>query len=270
VPVIALTQEMGSLGRTIGIEAARGLGYEFLRDDLIRGAARAYRVREARLVGSVEARPRLLERFSRRHRRHRTYLEAAVLEAAERERVVLGGRWSTVFLRGVRHAVRVRVCAPPPIRAERVMARDGIDRDEALRRIRAYDEGVRARMREMFDLEWADPVLYDLVINTETMTVASAVGQLVALAGTGEFQPTPASRGHLRDRALAARVRAALNAAPDTGHLEVDARAETGRVILAGVVAADSEVTAAVEAARAVPGVAQVTSELKVFRRPVR
>jgi cytidylate kinase len=270
MPIIAMTKEMGSLGTFIGIEAARRLGYEFLRNDLIRAAAWEYRVLEDRLVGAVEESPRWLERLGPPRRRYRAYLEAAVLDAALREEVLLMGRWSTIFLQGIRHAIRVRVCAPPRVRARRVMERFGIDQEEALRRIVAYDEGVRARMRQIFDLDWTDPLLYDLVINTEAVTLESGVRQVLALVEAPEFQPTLESRGALRDRAVAARVRATFKASAGTARIELDIHAAEGQVRLEGVVGSEAEREAAFAVARNVRGVVGVSGDVKVFRRPVR
>ena len=270
MPMIAMTKEMGSLGTFVGLEVARRLGYEFLRNDLIKAAAAEYRELEGRLVGAVETPARFLERFGRRGRRYRAYLEAAVLEAALRGQVVLMGRWSTLFLRGIRHAVRVRVCAPPGVRAERIMQRLSIGREEALRRITAYDEGVRARMRQVFDVEWTDPLLYDLVINTERVTLETGVQQLLALAASSEFQPTDESRAMLWNRAIAARVRATLKADRATAGIELDVQAGDGRVRLEGVVGSEEEQEAALGVARGVRGVVAVDSDIKVFRRPVR
>jgi cytidylate kinase len=265
-----MTKEMGSLGTFIGLEVARQLGYEFLRNDIIKAAASEYRVLEGRLVGAVEESPRFLERFGPRASRYRVYLEAAVLEAALQERVVLMGRWSTLFLSGIRHAVRVRVCAPREVRAERVMKRLGVDRAEAVRRITAYDEGVRARLRQLFDADWTDPLLYDLVINTEAVRLETGVRQVLALVGAPEFQATDATRAELWTRAVAARVRATLKATPATARVDLDVRVTDGQVALAGVVGSESEREAAVAVARGVRGVVSVTEEVKVFRRPVR
>jgi len=270
MPVIAMTKEMGSLGTFVGLEVARQLDYEFLRNDIIRGVAREYRVREAQVVGAVEETPRFLDRFGQRGRRYRMYLEAAVLDAALRERVLLMGRWSTLFLRGVGHAVRVRVCAPAEVRARRVMGRFGIDHAEAVQRITAYDEGVRARMRQMFDLDWTDPLLYDLVINTEAVSLESGVRQVLALVAAPEFQPTAESRAALLNRSVAARVRATLKANAATASVELDIHAHDGRVRLAGVVSSEEELGAALAAARRVPGVIDIASEVKVFQRPIR
>jgi cytidylate kinase len=270
MPIVAMTREMGSHGSAIAQEVARRLGYEFLRNDILRDTASAYRVRESRLVGVVEEAPGFVERFRRPRLRYRTYLEAAVLEAALRDRVVLVGRWSTLFLRGIRHAARVRICAPPAVRAQREMERHQIPSTEALQRIGAYDDGVRARMRQMFDVDWTDPLLYDLVINTETIGVMTAVEQVLALVASSEFQPTSASRQLLADRALAARVRAIVKATAATARTDVDVQATDGRVRLAGIVGSEAEREGVVAVAREVPGVLEVASEVKVFRRPVR
>ncbi len=55
--VIAMTKEMGSLGTYVGIEVAKRLGYEFVRQDIIREAAREFEVPEEALVRAVEERP---------------------------------------------------------------------------------------------------------------------------------------------------------------------------------------------------------------------
>ncbi len=270
MPIIAMTKEMGSLGTFIGLGVSRQLGYEFLRNDIIKEAAKEYRVIERRLVGAVEQAPGFLERFGPRGRRYHVYLQAAVLEAGLRGRVLFMGRWSTLFLRGVRHAVRLRVCAPAEVRAQRVMERLGIDHAEAVRRITAYDEGVRARMRQIFDVDWTDPLLYDLVINTEAVTLAAAVRQVLTLAAAPEFQPTEESRAHLWNQAVAARVRATLKATAATAGVDLDVRVINGQVLLAGVVGSEEEREAAATVARGVRGVVTVVDDMKLFRRPVR
>jgi hypothetical protein len=100
--------------------------------------------------------------------------------------------------------------------------------------ITADDEGVRARMWQMFAVDWTDPLLYDLVINTGAVGVFTAVGQVLGLTGAAEFQPTAFSRQLVSDRALAARVRAILKATPSSAHVELDVQSSAGHVHLAG------------------------------------
>ena len=98
----------------------------------------------------------------------------------------------------------------------------------------------------------------------------TAVEQVLALAAAPEFQPTAASRQRLADRALAARVRAILKSTPATSKTDVDVQAAEGRVRVAGLVSSEGERAGVLAVARAVPGVQEVASDVKIFRRPVR
>jgi osmotically-inducible protein OsmY len=93
---------------------------------------------------------------------------------------------------------------------------------------------------------------------------------VLALAASPEFQPTVASRQLLADRTLAARVRAILKATPATSQADVDVQATEGHVRLAGLVGSEAEREGVLVVARGVPGVRQVSSDVKVLRRPVR
>jgi osmotically-inducible protein OsmY len=270
VTVVAITREMGSLGTYIGMEVAGRLGYRFVREDITREAAMEYQVPERRLVEVVEERPGFFETMTRSARRYQAFVEAEVLQTAAGERVVIVGRWSTFLLRGIRHAVRVRVCAPRELRVARLAERLAIDRREAGRRIDAYDRAVSARIRQLFDAEWQDPLQYDLTIATTVVRLETAVEQVLRLMAAPEFQPSEESRQALADRALAARVRAALRAARATTRVEIDVRAERGRVSLAGTVSSDAEREAVPRVARAVEGVGAVADELRVTKAPPR
>jgi osmotically-inducible protein OsmY len=72
------------------------------------------------------------------------------------------------------------------------------------------------------------------------------------------------------DRALAARVRAILKATPSSAHAELDVQASASHVRLAGVVGSESTRDAALAIVGGIAGVTEVSSEVKVFRRPVR
>lgn len=268
--IVAITREIGSLGTYIGVEVAKRLSYEFIRQDITREAAREYQVLEEKLVDAVEERPGIFEVMSRSARRYQAFVAAEVLDAALKERVVIIGRWSTLLLRGIRHAVRVRVCASLETRVARIMERLAVDRAEALRRIQANDEGVRARVRQRFDVEWSDPLLYDLTINTDHVSLETGLTQLLKVVEAPEFQPTEASRLELQDRALAARIRARLKADRKTGTVELQIQADGGRVMLAGTVFHEGELEAAVRITRGVDGVKAVDSQVHVVKMPAR
>lgn len=270
MPIIAITKEMYSLGSSMGREVARQLGYEFIRQDIIREAVREYHALEAKLVETVEEKPGFFEILGETARRHHTFVAAEVYEFALRERVVIIGRWSTLLLKGVGHALRIRVCAPLDIRVRRMMERLNVGEPEARDRIRRYDEGVRARIQQFFDVEWGDPLLYDLTINTGNVPVEAAAALIKNLAVAPEFQPTEASRRRLHDLALAAKVRATLKAEQATTRLNVEVTASDGEILLQGTVDTKEERGAAERIAKGVSGVRRVENQLVAMkeRRP--
>jgi cytidylate kinase len=265
VPIIAVTKEMYSLGTSIGREVARQLGYELIRQDIIREAVREYHALEAKLVETVEEKPGFFEMLSETARRHHIFVAAEVFEFALRERVVIIGRWSALLLRGVGHAIRIRISAPLDIRVRRMMEQLNVGEPEARERIRRYDEGVRARIQQFFEMEWSNPLLYDLTINTGNVSVEAAAALIANLASAPEFQPTEASRRCLHDLALAAKVRATLKSHPETARLDVDVLASDGAITLRGSVPEAKHRQDIERIARTIPGVQGVESELIII-----
>ncbi|MDR7481893.1 MAG: cytidylate kinase family protein [Armatimonadota bacterium] len=268
--IVAFTRELGSLGTFIAERLAERRGYRYVRREVLEEAARVGEVSEEHLLRSVEHPPGLWERLSLPARRNFHHVAARVLEFAAADDVVLLGRWSTMLLRGVRHAVRVRVCAPPEVRIARLMERLAISRHEAQALAQRYDTGVRARLRQFFDVEWEDADLYDLVLNTERIEVEQACDLIERLLDSPAFQPDNASRQEVADRALAARVAEALKMDDRLGAVDLQVTARAGVITLAGIVFDPDQRAAALAVARGVPHVAAVTDEITVARMPVR
>ena len=141
------------------------------------------------------------------------YMTEEVLDVAARGNVVLRGWGATCLLRAVPHVVCVRVTRPFEQRVAWLREHLGTD-DIAFveEEIRRSDRAHAARMHAQFGVTWGDPLLYDLVLNTDRVSVESCAQQIAALAQRPEFAETDASRAMLQNMALEARVRAALRA----------------------------------------------------------
>ncbi len=143
MPIVALTREYGSGGTAIAMKVAERLGYEYIRDQVTREAAEAFAV--------VESKRGFWESLAEATRVEFALVAAEVLHLAERDNVVIMGRWATLLLRKISHCVRVRLRAPLETRIPRVMARRSVSREEAVELIRKADEGASARIRQFFD-----------------------------------------------------------------------------------------------------------------------
>ena len=266
--VIALTQEMGSLAKDVAARVAGELGLALMRHEVVDSVSTRMHVPTSLINRLREGQAGTIERMRADRTSLAVYMTEEVLEAAARGNVVLRGWGATMLLRAVPHVVRVRVTRPFAQRVAWLQERLGTeDVDAAEEEVRRSDRAHAARMHAQFGVTWGDPLLYDLVLNTERLSVESCAAQIVALARRPEFAETEASRTMLQNLALDARVRAALRADEATREVDVTVASDRGRVVLTGMVLAADEVPAAARVAAAVPGVSAIENRLRVIAK---
>jgi len=264
--ILAISGTLGSSGDEIGREVARTLSCEFASQEIIVGAADRFGEDVTTLERFTEQKPGLWERFRETRERYRIYVEAVIWELAARDNVVLSGRGSAFALRPVRHALRVKITAPEPLRVSRVQERQGITADAAAQGVRQNDRERAARVKSLYQMDWDDPLVYDLVINTEGLAVPEGA-QIIQQALRGErFQPTADARTEVQDLSVAAGARAALLADPRTRSLWLSPppSCRNGRLALAGIVQGAELRRVVEEVVAKVPGVTEVVNEIVV------
>lgn len=266
MPVIALTQEMGSLAKDVAVRLGEAANLAVTRHEVVENVAGRMQVPTSLINRLRGGKAGLVERLSTDAQSVAVYTAEEVFAQAQRGNVVLRGWGATLLLRPVSHVVGVRITRPFAQRVAWLMDKLGTDdRDAAEAEVRRSDEAHASRMRAQFGVAWGDPLLYDLVINTERVTVDSAVAQILALAARPEFQETDASRARLQALALNARVRAALKAAEATHETNVEIDSSGGKVVLTGMVLNDEERAEAARVASTVAGVGNVDNQLRVM-----
>ncbi len=260
--IVAISETIGSLGADIGRAAATGLGYEFADREIITKAAERFGEGLMELKHAAEEKPTLWERFSEAQQRYMTYIEAIILELAAQDNVVLVGRASTVVLRDAPHVVRLRANAPERVRAERVVQQQGLTREAALDAVRQSDRELGARVRFFYHVDWEDPLLYDLVLNTERLSVEEGVRVVQDLLRSERFQTTDVSRSTVTDRSLTAQAKAVLLANPVTRGQQIFVSCAQGALSLTGYVRSEEERTVAQETVAKIPGVTSVLNDI--------
>src|SRR6266436_9693756 len=226
-------------------------------------AALRYGLLEEKLSSLDEAKPSLFERFDAETRRYITVLQTALYEFAEKDRVVLMGRSGQWLLRGIPHVLRVRVMAPFDLRVKhlgtRLSGQMGEHTNPRMVRdmARRDDTEKIGRMRYLYEVDVRDPALYDLVINTEKLSIDAAVELVASALQRPELQTTPPGHQLVTDRALASRIQVALATNPETRKHRITVEAKSGLVTLEGTAAMDE----AVDVARAVRGVREVKTQ---------
>jgi cytidylate kinase len=266
MPVIALTQGMGSLAQDIAEQLARDLGLTALQHEVAERVANKMHVSKS-LIGRLRGgKAGAIERLTADRSSMAVYSAEEVLETAARGNVVLRGWGATALLRPVAHVPCVRIMRPFAKRVDWLMAElDTDERDLAEAEIRRSDHANATRMHDQFGVDWGDPVLFDLVLNTDRLSVDTCVQQIKGLLARPEFAETEASRAQLQGMALGARVRSALRAHDDTHDVNINIECSDGRVSLTGIVLNAAERKLTEQVAAAVAGVTGVDNQLRLM-----
>ena len=266
MPVIAMTQEMASLGKDVALGVSERLGLQLVRHEVGDMVAGRMQVKKSLIRRIREGKASKIEKWGADEKTISIFTAEEVFDLAVKGNVLIRGWGGTLLLSSVPHIARVRVCAPLDVRVKRLMERLETDDEDLARHEIEVDDAARAqRMGQHFDVKWGDATLYDLTLNTERVAIESCVEQVLALVKRPEFQETPASRRKLADLAIEARARAALRADERTAGIDISLDVEGGAVGLHGIVVDDREKSLVAEVVRAVPGVASVRDELRTM-----
>ncbi|MBX3643038.1 MAG: cytidylate kinase-like family protein [Rubrivivax sp.] len=268
MPVIALTQGMGSLAQDIAEQLADELQLTTLQHEVAERVADRMHVSKSLISRLRFGKAGLIEGLRADRQAMAVYSAEEVLDAAARGNVVIRGWGATQLLRPVPHVPCIRIMRPLAQRVRWLMQQlDTDDASMAETEIKRSDHANATRMHQQFGVDWGDPVLFDLVLNTDRLSVDTCVQQIKALLARPEFAETDASRALLQAMALHARVRAALRADARTQEVDVTIEGSGATVVLRGIVLQAPERDAAEQVAAAVAGVDAVDNQLRVMAK---
>lgn len=265
MPLIAMTREMGSLGKDVAAAIAAKTDRKVVYHEIIDPIADKMRLRKSHVERFLDGRAGLWEKLTT----DKTSL--SIFTADETFRflrdggtVVIRGWGASHLLAGIPHVIRVRVCAPLETRIARMMERLGTDQRAAIEsEIAMSEESHTAITRRNFGVNWRDPENYDLVLSTERLSVDECVGEVELAMRNGRFQETSESLRLVDNLALSWSVRAALRRDERTKDTDISVECDGGAARLQGVVATPDEARAAEEVAAIVAGVKSVSSQVQ-------
>ncbi len=107
-------------------------------------------------------------------------LESVIRELARRSQsLVIRGRGSQFILKDYPGTFHILIVAPLEARVKRLMEDRKLDRETAKLEIARSDKSRREFIKRYFHAELEDPVNYDLVINTERLSLQAAASIVV-------------------------------------------------------------------------------------------
>lgn len=264
--VIAMTREMATRGSEVAAGLANRLGLAIVHHEIVEhDIAERAGMPESEVHRFLEGEASMLERWTLDRKRMSRHTAQEILELALKGSILIRGWGASYLLKSVPHVICVRICAPMLFRERVLIERLGAGiAENARREIERSDAAHNGTMQRLFGIDWEDPSLYAIVLNTARVPVEDCVEHIVRLAESPTFQETARSRNVLLDQVILFRARAAMDRQFGAQSVQncLDVHVFSGKVLLTGATTDQQMIVDAVRLLQGVEGVTTVESKV--------
>jgi cytidylate kinase len=264
---ITFSEMMGTNGEKIAKQTAATLGYTFFgEEELVRVSHDMGFLSDVKKLD--EKSPSLFERFfSERPRIYLDRLQSVIYEAAKKGNTVFFGRGSQLMLKSFECALHVLVTGSPERRIARIMEENHVSKEVAEKIVERSDHDRSGFIRFAYSEDWLNPRLYDMILNTDKMSVNSGAMMVVDAAKSDEIKACGIDSVKALGRlSLQRKIESVLlEEGVSSPNLFVTVE-DMDQVRLYGVTSSTDEKQLVEKTVRAVPGVKKVMNDISVFR----
>ncbi|MDF1592507.1 MAG: cytidylate kinase family protein [Desulfobacterales bacterium] len=265
--LITISQSMGSADPDIAKIVANKLNLELFDDQRLRDRAMQLEIKSEDLKGLDEKAPGFFDRFlSSKPESYLEYMESVIYEVAKEGQGVIMGHGSQILLRDFGCALHVLIHASEPYRIEQLGKKQGLGPEVARKLILKSDNEKKGFFKFAFNLNWDDPSLYDLMINSGKLGSEAAASLIIATARLDEIKTCSLTALETMEKLSQERaVRAVLlkhNVNLTLLHLEVP---QKGTLALRGFAYSEEDKERVIKLVKSVPGIASVTPEISIL-----
>jgi len=264
---VTISEMFGTKGSQIAQQVAKGLNYSYYGEaELLKFAEEIGFFEDVKKLD--EKGPHLLERFfSEKPKVYLDRLQSVIFEVAKKGDAVFFGKGSQLLLNSFNCALHVLVTGSMEKRVQRIMEEKKVDREIAEKMIHRSDQDKRGFLRFAFEEEWLNPNLYDLVLNTDKLTIDSAAKMVLEAAKSDGIKACGIDSMKLLEKlSLQRKVEAAiLEAGLESQHTFYNVEdGETVRIY--GIVYSPQEKEAFEKMMKGIKGVKKVINNLTLFQ----
>jgi cytidylate kinase len=212
MPLITISYSIGSDGLSIARKLSQELSVELFDDARLQEEVSRLGISSEEIRSLDEKQPGFFDRLlSRKPDIYLELMQSVIYDFANRGEGVIVGHGSQTLLRDFDCALHVLIHNREGSRVEKLMEKQGLSREAAIKVMRKSDDTQRGFFRYAFQLEWDDPELYDMVLNTEKIGSETVV-QLILDASRAEKMKacSLAATETMKRLALAGKIKAEL------------------------------------------------------------
>jgi len=262
---ITISEMIGTNGDKIASKVAGELKYIFFGEEELSEAAS-----EMGFIADIkkldEKAPPLLERvFSEKPKIYLDRLQSIIYEVAKKGNTIFFGRGGQFLLQSFDCAFHILVTGSMEKRIQRVMEEKQVGREVAEKIIHRSDHDKKTFIRFAYDEDWLNPRLYDLFLNTDKLSIDSAVKMIVDASKSDEIKSCGVDSIQLLGKlSLNRQVESALlEAGVMSSHIFTEEGPDSVR--LYGLVNSSEEKEEIENLVKKIKGVKNIKNELVVF-----
>jgi cytidylate kinase len=264
---ITISEMVGTKGAQIAQQVAKGLNYAYYGEaELLKFAEEMGFFTDVKKLD--EKGPHLLERFfSEKPKVYLDRLQSVIFEVAKKGDSLFFGKGSQLLLNSFNCALHILVTGSLEKRTQRIMEEKKVDREIAEKMIHRSDQDKRGFLRFAFEEDWLNLNLYDLVLNTDKLTIDLAAKMVIEAAKSDGIKACGIDSMKLLGKlSLQRKVEAAsLEAGMESQHTFYNVEdGETVRIY--GIVYSLNEKEALEKMMKGIKGVKKVINNLTLFQ----
>jgi cytidylate kinase len=263
--IITISRELATLGDETAKELSRQLNYRLVDRCKLEERIKSYGVTGKKLEKYDDRKPSFWASLSQDRDDYLHYLKSAVLSEAKDGACVMIGRGAFAILRGLPGVVSVHLVSSKDVRTARVKSYFHCDEKRALQIIAKSDDDRIGFHRYFFEADWKDITNYHLTINTSHLHPAACAETIKSLlANVTSNETEELFRVRMNDLALAQSIIHHVLYEKEIMIHFLEASVSFGYARIFGVASSAAIADAALEAAKEVPSIESVQSEIQV------
>lgn len=260
--IITISRQFGSFGTEIAKALKEELGLDDLdKIKLEEILVSEYGLPEKNVEKYDEKKPPFWDLFSSDKDRYLHFMKTALYAFAKSGNSIIVGRGGQVLLKNVPGVLHVRIIAPLEVRIDRVKTRYSYSDKLAEQIIRRSDHDRIGFHKFFFHANWGDPDLYDLTLNTRSLSIAKAVELIKATLDTSPEQQAILAQ-KMSDLCLSQEIITHIAYDEKIPVQFLEAHVENGVVTLKGSTITSEEIDHCEQLTRKLPGVKDVINEI--------
>jgi cytidylate kinase len=232
--IITISRGTMSGGEALAKCISEKLGIPAVSQEILKEASSRFGISQPLLLQQLEKTRGLIHGHSTQRGLYLTAIQLALAERAQKGPFVYYGHAGHFLLKGVPQVLKVRVIALLKKRARTLADKQNISYEEAKKRIVKMDESRIKWTRFLYDVDWRDPALYDMVINIDAISLESACEIIIHTLKQKEFKESLETQNIIDDFLLACRVKTALVTHDQTKGLGLEVASDKGTVTITG------------------------------------